>query len=183
MSQKDKYIQDIQSKIEMLDKLVFLDNGEQKTRYINSLKTWLVESTTKNYFIKENPKKEIVHRYKQNVYWIDFGVNIGSEFNYPHFAVVLKEFKYTAIVIPLSTIKEDDPEWKSAGNYIIDIGCIKDMPNEKKPCYALVNQIKTVSKQRLSDYKYQGKFYSIKLDDDQMKVLCEAIGSLGKFNK
>ncbi len=174
----EKYIENIKKNISMIEKLSFLDDSYEKNKYIKGLKNWLAEICTKNFMIKKEHSKELVHRYKQRVYWIDFGVNIGSEFNYPHFCVVIKEFDYTAIVVPLSTVKEDDADWKSANNLIIEIGALEDLPNEKKACYALVNQIKTVSKQRLTDYKSEGKFYKIKLSDDQMNKINKAIMTL-----
>ncbi|MCM3730054.1 type II toxin-antitoxin system PemK/MazF family toxin [Fictibacillus nanhaiensis] len=109
-------------------------------------------------------------------------MNIGSEFNFFHFCVVIKEFDYTAIVVPLSTEKDNDAEWKSAGNLVVPIGIIDDMPKDKKPVYAMVNQIKTVSKQRLSDYyvKEENKHYTMTLDEDQMGVIFQTISTLGK---
>jgi len=109
--------------------------------------------TEKNYkILRENHKNEAVHRTRQNVYCIDLGVNIGSEFNFFHFCVVIKEFDYLALIVPLSTEKEDDSERKLKSNFIIPIGAIEDMPYDKKPCYAMVNQMRVVSKQRLTNY-------------------------------
>ena len=161
------------------------ENRKIRDFYILKLKNWILEIPTKNFLIKYNPKKENIHRLKQRVYWIDFGVNIGSEFNFPHFCVVLKEFNYTAIVIPLSTIKEDDADWKSAKNLIVEIGVLDDLTENKKPCYAMVNQIRSVSKQRLSDYKDKntGKFIEIKLRDSQMNKIYEAVSWLANIKK
>lgn len=161
------------------------ENIKIKDMYISKLKQWILEIPTKNYLIKSNSKRERIHRLKQRVYWIDFGVNIGSEFNFPHFCVVLKEFDYTAIVIPLSTVKEDDADWKSAQNLIVEIGNLENLPESKKSCYAMVNQIRSVSKQRLSDYKDKttGSFIEIKLTDSQMQKIYDSLSCLTNIKK
>lgn len=175
--------------LEKLNSLIYSNINEKNIEirdfYISKLKNWILEIPTKNFIIKSNPKKEKIHRLKQRVYWIDFGVNIGSEFNFPHFCVVLKEFDYTAIVIPLSTVKEDDADWKSAKNLIIEIGVLDNLEENKKLCYAMVNQIRSVSKQRLSDYKDKntGEFIEIKLSDIQMNKIYEAVSWLANIKK
>ena len=141
---------------------------------------WIKEIIIKNQIIKVNPKKEEVNRVRQNVYWIDFGFNIGTEFNFPHFCVVIKEFNKTAIVVPISSDKNDDSEYKTAKNLYIPIGKIDGFPEEKRDCYAVISQIRTVSKQRLSDYKYKGKFIKLHLNADQMKLVFEGIKSLSE---
>lgn len=174
-------IQEFEQALKGLENAPF-NTKEEKEEYLNSATNWINEMITKNTIIKKQPKKETVKRMRQRVYWMDFGVNIGTEFNYPHFCVVVKEFGRTAIVVPLSSEKEDNPDWKTAGNLFIEIGKLKDLPGEKKDCYALVNQIRTVSKQRLSDYKHKGKFIPITLDADQMKLILDAIKSIGEQN-
>jgi mRNA-degrading endonuclease toxin of MazEF toxin-antitoxin module len=175
--------------LEKFNSLVFSNSAEDNLKikdfYISKLKQWILELPTKNFLIKSNPKRERVHRLKQRVYWIDFGVNIGSEFNFPHFCVVLKEFDYTAIVIPLSTVKEDDADWKSAQNLIVEIGVLENLPENKKSCYAMVNQIRSVSKQRLSDYKDKstGKFIEVKLSDSQMNMIYDSVAWLANIKK
>ncbi|MHC0036434.1 type II toxin-antitoxin system PemK/MazF family toxin [Pseudoneobacillus sp. C159] len=170
--------QQIAKKVEELDNLSF----KNKNQYVYQLKKWLFELVNRNYKIKKGEAKETVKKKRQNVYCLDFGVNVGSEFNFFHFCVVIKEFDYTAIIVPLSTEKEDDADWKSAGNLVIPIGEIEDMPKDKKPVYAMVNQIKTVSKQRLTDYfnNDDKKFYPMTLSETQMKLIFNAIKKLGE---
>ena len=143
---------------------------------------WIQEVATKNRIIhyeknKNSKEVEKIGRSRGKVYHMDFGINVGSEFNFPHFCVVIKEFDYTAIVVPLSTVKEDDPEWKSPENLIVEIGEIKDLPKDKKTCYALINQIKAVSKKRLDYYKDdEGNHYkNLKLYPEQLDLIDEQI--------
>ncbi|WP_050613368.1 type II toxin-antitoxin system PemK/MazF family toxin [Bacillus testis] len=149
--------------------------------YGEDLTNWLLEIGIKNKIIhlfKNNPPKrdkEMVRRRRSEVYWVDFGVNIGSEFNYPHFCVVIKEFTYHAIVVPISSMKEEEKDWKSVDNLYMEIGPLKDLPEKQTDSYAVVSQIKSVSKQRLSSYKHKGKFIKMKLTDEQMDKIDQAI--------
>jgi len=42
---------------------------------------------------------------KGNVYWTEFGENVGSEFNGNQFSVILYDSYYTSIVVPISSKK------------------------------------------------------------------------------
>lgn len=157
---------------------------DKDLQFAEDLTDWLLEVGVKNKIIhlfkNNNGKadKEMSRRRRQSVYWIDFGVNIGSEFNYPHFAVVIKEFTYHAIVVPITSVKEDDKDWKSEENLFVEIGKISGLPGKQEDSYALVGQIRSVSKQRLSDYRHEGSFIKLKLDNDQMDKIDNAIATL-----
>lgn len=146
-------------------------------KYDEKYLEWIKEVATKNRIIhfertKNSKEVEKIGRARGKVFHIDFGINVGAEFNFPHFCVVIKEFEYTAIVVPLSTVKEDDAEWKSPDNLIIEVGEIENLPRDKKSCYALVNQIRTVSKKRLDYYKDGNNTYSnLKLNSNQLDLI------------
>lgn len=189
MSEHESFINKLIYNINEIKKAVF--NSEdtekdeiEKQKYIDYFKEWLLEKVIKNQKIKNKLKNECVSRPRQRVYWVEFGLNIGSEFSYSHFGVVVKEFNYTAIVVPISTEKDDDPEYKHSGNLFVPIGELDDLPYDKKPCYALVNQIRTISKSRLSDYKDKksNQFVKITLNETQMKIIFDAIKSIGEQN-
>lgn len=176
----DKVIEELLGDIEYLSGEVYSNNGDYGQEHLK----WIQKTAAKNKLIhseRKNNLREIekVSRPRGNVYFMDFGINIGSELNYPHFCVVLREFDYTAIVIPLTTEKEDDPEWKTVNNLITEIGSIKNLP-EDKPFYALVNQMRAVSKSRLDIYKdHSGNCYSdLILDRDQMDLIEQKIITL-----
>lgn len=174
---RDTYIIKIEDQFENIEKY-FLKFLKKDFDYSLKLIDWIYELTLKNFMIKYNSNKEKIQRKRGYVYWIDFGVNVGSEFNYPHFCVVIKEFNCTAIVVPISTTKQNDPEWKKSENFVLEIGSIDSL--KKKSCYAMVNQIRTVSKQRLSCYRNNGKYIKIKLNTEQLDKINNAIKSLTK---
>src|SRR5690625_1156116 len=153
---------------------------DKDLEYAETMVDWLFEIGIKNKIIHEfkNEKrdKEKVQRRRTEVFWMDFGVNIGSEFNYPHFCVVLREFTYHAIVVPISSVKKDaGQDWKTNENLFVGIGEISNLPKKQRNSYACVGQIRSVSKQRLSNYKYKGEFLKLKLNDEQMNKIDQAI--------
>jgi len=124
---------------------------------------------------------ETYKKYRQRVYWIDFGKNIGSEFNDWHFAVVIRDSAFTALVVPISTEKENTPDWKIEEDLIVPILSLpneKEEKIEKKSSYAMIHQMQVVSKKRLSRYgdKANG-FYDIELTNQQMDLIDCAIKS------
>jgi len=102
------------------------------------------------------------------VFWIDFGENIGSEFGGYHYGVVLKEYKYTALVIPITTKKETLPEFIDKGG-IIDLGNIDGFPGDSKECHACVSFMKSISKKQLNrcGNKKDG-YFKVKLNEAQI---------------
>ncbi|MCM3165101.1 type II toxin-antitoxin system PemK/MazF family toxin [Metabacillus litoralis] len=161
---------------------------DKDPEYAGKMADWFYEVGVKNKLIHlfrnnaNKSDKEMVRRRRSRVYYIDFGVNVGSEFNYPHFCVVVSEFKYHSVVVPLSTVKETDTDgWKKdEDNLFIEIGEVENFPLEQKDCYAVVSKIREVSKQRLSDYKHPvtKKFIELKLTDEQMDKVDAAITKL-----
>lgn len=151
--------------------------------FVKLLIKWYFEIAIKNDKIHSSKNNqlladiEIVNRPRGKVYWTDFGINIGSEFNDYHWCVIIKEFKYTALVVPFSSKKEDDAEWKSPDNLIVGIGTISDLPfDNTRESYAMINQMRCMSKQRLSPYWKNGKTYdNIKLSNGQLDVIDNTI--------
>ena len=71
------------------------------------------------------------------IFTVDFGFGIGSEFRYQHYCVVISVNKNTAVVIPFT----------SKSNYGINLGIIQDLQSQKKSqkleTYALVHSIRS----------------------------------------
>ena len=154
--------------------------------YCANLLDWFNEVILKNIAIYKSKKdekqtdQELFKKYRQYVYWIDFGRNIGSEFRDLHFAVVIYESKYTALVVPLTSKKEHDPKWiEENKDVIVDMGVIEGFPDETKECYACTFMIQSVSKKRLSRYGDDKKgYFDIKLSNEQMKKICNNLAHI-----
>lgn len=151
-----------------------------------NLLDWFNEVILKNIAIYKSKQseteidQELFKKDRQCVYWIDFGRNIGSEFRDLHFAVVIYESKYTALVVPLTSKKEHDPKWiEDNKNVIVDLGTIEGFPEESKECYACTFMIQSVSKKRLSRYGNADKgYYDIKISDEQMELICNNLSQI-----
>lgn len=145
---------------------------------------WFNEVVCKNIIIfksKFNPGKQDVEtfsKYKNHVYWIDFGKNIGTEIHDYHYAVVIKELDCIAIVVPLTTKKTVIPDWMKNNDLIVDIGEVTGFPKEDKECYANVSGIQSISKKRLDrcGNKANG-YFDIILTTPQMKLIYNNIVS------
>ena len=154
--------------------------------YCADLLDWFNEVILKNISIYKSKKtdseidQETYRKDRQYVYWIDFGRNIGSEFRDLHFAVVIYESKYVALVVPLTSKKEHDPKWiEENKNVIVDLGVIDGFPSDCKECYACTYMIQSVSKKRLSRYGDNKKgYFDIKVSDEQMKMICNNLSQI-----
>ena len=177
----------LKSKVDKLFKNILkLKKLDIDNYFCANLLDWFNEVISKNIAIYGSKKddaqidQELFKKDRQYVYWIDFGRNIGSEFRDLHFAVVIYESKYTALVVPLTSKKEHDPKWiEENKNVIVDVGIINGFPNETKECYACTFMIQSVSKKRLSRYGNNSQgYHDIKLSDEQMKKICDNLSHI-----
>ena len=177
----EKLFQKLNDALEKLNSLDFEDENFD----INALK-WYIEHANKNYYIHESKQNEEKHdteinkKPRSHVFWVEFGINIGSEFNEPHYAVVVKESKYTAIVVPLTSKKDKVPKWIQDDDAIIPIGKVDGFEDNETKCYACISMIRSVSKCRLSS-KVDGKFVKLKLLPEQMDKIDRVINN--RFTK
>ena len=178
------------SELKLDDKLKTIKSNIMKLKalgienyYCANILDWFNEVLEKNYIIHESKindskiDQEIFKKYRQKVYWINFGKNIGSEFRDYHYAVVLYESKYTAIVVPLTSKKDESPQWIIDNeNVIVDLGEAKGYPHECKQCYACTFLLQSVSKKRLDrcGNKKDG-YFDLKLSSEQMNKICDKI--------
>lgn len=135
---------------------------------------WIKEKQIKNRFIRGNNKQEEVQRNRKEVFWCSVGMNVGSELSEDHFAVVIKEYPKVAVVVPLSSVKENNNKSEALGFY--EIGQINGLPENARHNFAVISQMKTMSKKRLANYKDKQKnFLKITLSDAQMDIIDQAI--------
>lgn len=167
------------AKTELVDWYSTTEDAKEKT-YATYHAKWTEEKAVKNKFIrrfKGTNKGDEVQRKRKFVYWGELGMNVGSELCESHFCVVVKEFEKTAVVVPISSKKDGDSSWKTEEIGYFEIGSINDLPEEKRDAYAVVSQIRTVSKKRLSDYQdpKTKKHLRMKLNAEQMDIIDKAI--------
>lgn len=99
-----------------------------------------------------------------DVFLVDFGFGIGSEFRYAHYCVIMAvEYNY-AIVIPFTSKQKNS-------KLVEDLGIISKLqisPKIQKNSYALIYAIRSVSRARLIRPKIKGKKIYVKLNAPQM---------------
>lgn len=123
--------------------------NKSKQIKFNKLGDWLdKESTIYKKEISIN-KKTFKKLYRGQVIKVDFGINIGSELCYTHFAIVINDndtiYNDNVTIVPITSKK---------GNNRINIGKLlhKIYPNSTKYnliSYVNILQIKTISKTRI----------------------------------
>lgn len=162
--------------------LLILDSLKIKDYNSLDILKWFNEIILKNINIfkskldTEKQDQETFSKYRNHIYWIDFGKNIGTEIHDYHYAVVIKELDYIAVVIPLTSKKATTPYWMKNNDLLIDIGEVNGFPKEDKECYANISGIQSVSKKRLDrcGNKKDGYFY-VELSPEQMKLIYDNI--------
>ncbi len=123
----------------------------QKSGYpkFNKLDEWLEKES--NIFQNEliSTKKTFKKLTRGQVIKVDFGINIGSEICYTHFAIVLNKndsiYSDSITILPITSKYEKNR---------VNLGKLlhKVYPNSKKynlTCYANLTQIRTISKTRI----------------------------------
>lgn len=107
-----------------------------------------------------------------------FGENIGSEFGGYHYAIVIHESKYTAIIAPLTSKKERTPKWVLEDDLVVDMGMVKGYPTEDKECFACVSLLQSVSKKRLDRCgNKKDEFFDIEISNEQMDLIDHVIAN------
>lgn len=119
-------------------------------------------------FMKNYQRGEVVH--------VDFGLNAGSEFGGPHYAVVLKTGKKSENIInvlPLksATNKLDDTERRLNNRYEVYLGEIENLVGGS---VAIINQIRPTSKMRIIKPTKNNQ-QSIHLNEAQLDILDNSI--------
>lgn len=139
------------TQIEKIDNACDKYKEVNKSNYVkfNKLGDWLDKESTiyKKEVLKS--QKNFKKLYRGQVIKVDFGINIGSELCYTHFAIVLNDndtiYNDNITVVPVTSKK---------GNNRINVGKLlhKIYPNSIKYnliSYVNILQIKTISKSRI----------------------------------
>ena len=111
------------------------------------------------------------------IFFVDFGFGIGSEYRYNHYCAILKVEGRIAIVVPLTS---QNSSHNQNSSLVIDLGIINKMPGTPKNSYALVNQIRAISRARLKRPSINGKNYFPKLNSEQLNKIDSIIDLLKK---
>lgn len=120
-------------------------NGNEQRKVIWWIRQWAAFiSGKKGDFATAPPCR------RGDIYLVDFGVNVGSEENYEHFAVVVENnnprSRDTVVVVPLSSYKGGA---LSSGEVYLGHIIPPQAGKEAKASVAQVSQIRAISKRRI----------------------------------
>lgn len=179
-----KFSRTLKHSLKKLSRLILLDEKLE-------LKKWLIYLCSENFKIYKVRKqieyeklkfgttkikdleKELAKR--GEVFHVNFGYGIGSEYRYDHYCVVLKTEGKVAIVVPLTS---QNSTYNRNSNLVLNLGIINKMPGKAKDSYALINQIRTVSRARLKRPSVgRNKFYP-KLNSNQLNIIDQGMQNL-----
>jgi len=85
------------------------------------------------------------------VCWVEFGFNIGSEYGGCRPAIVIKNFKNTLLVVPLTTQEKKDRD------YVLEVPFVYNLPKMNR--WAMLSNITTISTHRVC---FDGSFGMVK---------------------
>lgn len=151
----------LKRKLKKIKKLIVLSEYLKLMEYILFLIQKNIEISDGNnrLILEKTPCK------RGEVFIVDFGFGIGSEFRYQHYCVVISVNKNTAVVIPFT----------SKSNYGINLGIIQKLQSQRNSrqteTYALVHSIRSISRARLFRPRINGRRKFIKLSKNQMDLL------------
>lgn len=169
---------------EQLEKIKSLVRNEE---FLN-LKKWLIDIplqnekiiATRNKIEKDKLEKGFSHikdlekepAKRGEVFHVDFGYGIGAEYRYNHYCVVLAVEGKIVIVVPLTS---SNSKYNQNSDFVVSLGEILKMPGQVKDSYALINQIRSISRYRLRRPRKERKKLYPKLDKDQLNLLDNCI--------
>ena len=151
----------LKRKLKKIKKLIVLSEYLKLMEYILFLIQKNIEISDGNnrLILEKTPCK------RGEVFIVDFGFGIGSEFRYQHYCVVISVNKNTAVVIPFT----------SKSNYGINLGIIPKLQSQRNSrqteTYALVHSVRSISRARLFRPRINGRRKFIKLSKNQMDLL------------
>ena len=151
----------LKRKLKKIKKLIVLSEYLKLMEYILFLIQKNIEISDGNnrLILEKTPCK------RGEVFIVDFGFGIGSEFRYQHYCVVISVNKNTAVVITFT----------SKSNYGINLGIIQKLQSQRNSrqteTYALVHSIRSISRARLFRPRINGRRKFIKLSKNQMDLL------------
>jgi mRNA interferase MazF len=139
--------------------------------FISLLKQNIKIKVNYNNFIQNGIKSPITKCQKGDIFWVDFGYGIGSEFRYWHFCVVLSVDRNNVIVVPFTS----NPNRINQSSMVVDLGILPDIqdPNDPSPktSYALVHSIRSISRTRLYRPRINNQVVYTTLNQAQMNLV------------
>jgi mRNA interferase MazF len=167
-----KFFRKFRRNLKKIRKLIPKDEfTELLKHFISLLKQNIKIKLNYNNFIQNGIKSPITKCQKGDIFWVDFGYGVGTEFRYWHFCAVLSVDKNNVIVVPFTS----NPNRINQSSMVVNLGILTDIqdPNDPLPktSYALIHSIRSISRARLFRPRINNKIVRTSLTSTQMNSI------------
>lgn len=167
-----KFFRKFRKNLRLIKSLISRDEFLSLLKHFISLLKQNIKIKINEKNFKQNGIKTPVTKCQQgDIFWVDFGFGIGSEFRYWHFCVVLSVEKSNVIVVPFTS----SPKRIKVSSMVVNLGILPDIqdPNDPLPkvSYALVHSIRSIDRTRLFRPKINNKIVRTSLTEIQMDLI------------
>ena len=150
--------------LKQFKKLISADEYTRLLKYI----IFLISKNKKIIVNKNRNSSPIIACKRGEIFLVNFGFGIGSEFRYTHYCVVIAVDRNDVIVVPFTSKINNS-------NLIVNLGVINSIqdPNDPLPktSYALVKAIRSIDRTRLMRPRNNGQIIYPKLTANQLTLI------------
>ena len=150
--------------LKQFKKLISVDEYTRLLKYI----IFLISKNKKIIVNKNRNSSPIIACKRGEIFLVNFGFGIGSEFRYTHYCVVIAVDRNDVIVVPFTSKINNS-------NLIVNLGVINSIqdPNDPLPktSYALVKAIRSIDRTRLMRPRNNGQIIYPKLTANQLTLI------------
>lgn len=150
--------------LKQFKKLISADEYTRLLKYI----IFLISKNKKIIVNKNRNSSPVIACKRGEIFLVNFGFGIGSEFRYTHYCVVIAVDRNDVIVVPFTSKINNS-------NLIVNLGVINSIqdPNDPLPktSYALVKAIRSIDRTRLMRPRNNGQIIYPKLTANQLTLI------------
>ena len=150
--------------LKQFKKLISVDEYTRLLKYI----IFLISKNKKIIVNKNRNSSPVIACKRGEIFLVNFGFGIGSEFRYTHYCVVIAVDRNDVIVVPFTSKINNS-------NLIVNLGVINSIqdPNDPLPktSYALVKAIRSIDRTRLMRPRNNGQIIYPKLTANQLTLI------------
>ena len=150
--------------LKQFKKLISVDEYTRLLKYI----IFLISKNKKIIVNKNRNSSPVIACKRGEIFLVNFGFGIGSEFRYTHYCVVIAVDRNDVIVVPFTSKINNS-------NLIVNLGVINSIqdPNDPLPktSYALVKAIRSIDRTRLMRPRNNGQMIYPKLTANQLTLI------------
>ena len=150
--------------LKQFKKLISADEYTRLLKYI----IFLISKNKKIIVNKNRNSSPVIACKRGEIFLVNFGFGIGSEFRYTHYCVVITVDRNDVIVVPFTSKINNS-------NLTVNLGVINSIQDSNDPLpktsYALVKAIRSIDRTRLMRPRNNGQIIYPKLTANQLTLI------------